>query len=70
MIINRITQGLGKHHDALDDYISRDQVVDGPSKVSILREYLNRKDNFGIAPIHLAAHNGDLKMIKLLCANQ
>lgn len=70
MIIDRISEGVGKHHDTLDDYITRDQIVDGPSKVSILREYLNRRDNYGIAPVHLAAHNGDLQMIRLLCAYQ
>lgn len=65
-VIERIIEGVGKYNDRLDEYLSKDKIQDSPSKVTILKEYLNRTDCFGVRAIHLASHNGNIKMIKLL----
>lgn len=70
LVIERIIEGVGKYQDALDDYLSRDNIETDVPKITILKEYLNRQDMYGVAPIHLAAHHGDIKMVKLLCANE
>jgi len=62
--------GVGRGRDLLDDYLKRDGLVDRLSKVEVLRDYVNRKDTFGVSPIHIAANHGDFHMIKLLCANE
>ena len=69
-IIERIIDGVGKHNDAIDEYLDKDKVQDSSSKITVLQEYLNRTDCFGVRAIHLASHNGNIKMIKLLWANE
>ena len=66
MIIERIIEGVGKYNDMMDEYLEKDRIQDSPSKVSVLGEYLNRTDCFGVRAIHLASHNGNIQMIKLL----
>jgi ankyrin repeat protein len=70
LIIERIIEGVIKYKDALDDCLSREGLLTDCTRVEALSEYLNRKDSYGIAPIHLASHSGNIQMIKLLCANE
>jgi hypothetical protein len=69
-IIERISSNAGQINDVLDDYLKREHLIDSPSKVKVLEEYVNRKDQYGIAPIHTSSNHGDIKMIKLLWANE
>lgn len=70
LIIDRIIQGGNIFKDTLGDYLSREEILTNCSRVDALSEYLNRKDAYGIAPIHLASHSGNIQMIKLLWANE
>ena len=69
LIIQRVKQGLGQNNDSLERYLKRDGLRNSFDKNTTLQEYLNRTDCFGVRPIHLACHFGDITMIKLLRDN-
>lgn len=65
-------------NDLLSDYLERDEITEKQNSFrkknvhnskEILKEYLNRKDSFGLAPLHIASHNGQTEIIKLLISH-
>lgn len=68
IIVERIIEDTFSRRDVLSEYLRCENLV-GTTARDKLNEYVNRKDNFGIAPIHVAAHTGSLEVFNFLTAN-